>query len=722
MNGIKQLFKGVIIGVVLLLAVIGLLNISGKNNDKVLNDINNANKPDSTITQSDIKAPSININQPTKNQTANLESLATTHANNDNSSIEQTDTNTENAKAGTFKPEIIEQPVSYGTLKLDTKLIGNNSPQKVNFIIFDENNKRVANINDSTTASFRLKTGRYKAIAQFFQNKQQQNIALDISIEQDTTTHKVFNIKPLIKTGILQVLAVSGANKKATKIDFIIQDQQGKRVAMRQHVANTLFKLESGTYKITAKNDDLHEQRNITIEPGSSHKVIFNLTEKTGGTPPRVVTTTPAKILLRAIDENSNKPLKANFSITQKDGKLIKRFNTTSSAELTVSAGDYQIQATGPNGQASRNITLKSGQTLSETFRFRLEKAKNPEPEIVQEKPSEKAPTEITDKQAPKQNPATVDTGSVANNSSPDQRNVSESVTKNDMPGKKDQDTKKEVMKAMLRFKTVDSETKKPIKSNFYVQTLNGKHITNKIYSETANFKLDKGVYKITVKSSNKKTISKTVSVDENSRINRIFSMVSNQAPKPKSVPQQQNAQRESTRTNPKTAPVANEPYYSNTTNKPIKPIKTPSGNTPANGTLLVAMYPAKNHKTSRNTLLSNFLIKTKSGKKIAMINRVQHAKVKLDVGDYVVTAIHKNRNKSATFKIRKNQNTTVSFNAANFRPVMAEERNPPRISRNKPAAPPKGILRSRIIDQHGRPLKGNLIVTNQKGKIVGKA
>ncbi len=716
MNGIKQLFKGVIIGVVLLLAVIGLLNISGKSDDKALNDINNANKPNNTLSQSDIKAPSIKINQPTKNQTTRLESSTTENA--QHASIGPTDT--EKTKTDTFKPEIIEQPASYGTLQLSTKSMGSHSPQKVNFIIFDENNKRVANLNDSTTASFRLKTGQYKAIAQFFQNNQQQNIALDISIKQDTTIRKVFNIKPLVNTGILQVLAISGTADKPTKIDFIIQDQQGKRVALRQHVASTLFKLQSGTYKITAKNHDMQLQRNITIEPGSSNKEIFNLSEKTRETPPSVAANSPAKILLRAIEENSNTPLKANFSIIhKKDGKLIKRFNATTTAELSVGAGDYQIQATGPNGQASKNITLESGQTLSETFRFKPEKTKKPEPEIVQDKTPEKDLAGIADKQASTQSPPTIDTDSAPSHSDPGQKNVSQSIEKNDTPSKKDQDVKKVVTKAMLRLKTVDSETKKPVKSNFYVQTLNGNHIVNKIYSETATFKLDKGVYRITVKSSHKKTISKTVSVDENSRINRIFSMVSNQASKPKSMPQQQDAQREPTRTPPKTTPVRNEPYYSN---KPAPAAPSATANTPANGTLLVAMYPAKNHKTSRNTLLSNFLIKTKSGRKIAMINRVQHAKVKLDVGDYVVTAMHKNRNKSTSFKIRKNQNTTVSFNAANFRPVMAVEKERPRINRNKPSTLSKGILRSRIVDQHGRPLKGNLIITNRSGKVVGRA
>ncbi len=716
MNGIKQLFKGVIIGMVLLLAIIGLLNISGtSNDDKVLNDINNANKPDSTLTQNDIKAPSINITQPADNPA----SMAMPQASNDHASREQTNTHTENTKAGSFKPEIIEQPVSYGTLHLSTKSIDNNSPQKVTFMIFDENNKRVANINNSTTASFRLKTGQYKAIAQFSQNNQQQNLALDITIEQDKTTRKVFTIKSLINTGILQVLAVSGTNKKPAKIDFIIHDQQGKRVATRQHVASTLFKLKSGTYQITATGKDSHEQRTITIKPGSSNKEIFNLTAKNRETPPRVATHNPAKILLRAIDENSNTPLKANFSITDKDGKLIKRFNATASAELSVGAGDYQIQATGPDGQSSRKITLQSGQTLSETFRFKANNnSKKPEPEIVQDAPAEKAPANVT---IPEKNLPTVTADTAASHLEPDQKNNNHSVTRNDIP--KEEPTiekEKAVKQAMLRFKTVDSKTKKPIKSNFYVQTLNGKHIVNKIYSETASFKLDKGVYRITVKSNNKKTISKTVSLDENSRINRIFSMVSNQAPKPTNVTQRQNAQQETTKTTPKTSAVDNEPYYSDKGNKPVP---TPSLKPPANGTLLVAMYPAKNHKTSRNTLLSNFLIKTKSGKKIALINRVQHAKVKLDVGDYVVTAIHKNRNRSTTFKIRKNQNTTVSFNAANFRPVRVEERNTPRrISRNKPAPSSKGILRSRIIDQHGNPLKGNLIITDRSGKIVGKA
>jgi hypothetical protein len=132
-------------------------------------------------------------------------------------------------------------------------------------------------------------------------------------------------------------------------------------------------------------------------------------------------------------------------------------------------------------------------------------------------------------------------------------------------------------------------------------------------------------------------------------------------------------------------------------------------------------MYPAKNHKTSRNSLLSIFLINTKSGKRIATITGVQHAKVKLDVGDYVVTAIHKNKKRSAPFKIRENQNTIINFNAADFRPVLVDRGIDSHNNRNRPVRA-RGMLKSRVIDQNGRPLKANLFVTNRKGKVVRRA
>lgn len=708
MNGIKQLFKGVVIGVVILLAVIGLLNISGKNNNKVLNDINNANHSgnsyNNTSAQNDIKTPSINIKQSSKNST---KQASDNNTDNDNSSIEATDTSSEDTATATFKPEIIEQPVSYGTLKLAARLTDSGNAQNVDFIIFDENNKRVANSNDSSTASFRLKTGQYKAIAQYANpdNNNKQTLTLDITIEKDKAVNQVFSIKPAISTGILQVSAVSGNNNQATKTDFIIQDQQGKRVAIRQHVASTLFKLKSGIYKITAMSNGMSVERNITIEPDSSYKEVFKLTDTAKNIPPKLVQRFPAKILLRAIDENSNTPLKADFTITQQNGKFIKRFAATPTAELSLAAGEYQIQATGPNGQTSRNITLESGQTLSETFRFKIAKTKDPEPEIITQKPHESTSGEISNN-VPEQDDVIAD--------------INDSVATNNTPTKDVPEIKNETTQAMLRLKTVDSETKKPIKSNFYVQTLNGINIVNKIYADSASFKLDKGVYKITVKSSNKKTVSKTVSIDQDSRINRIFSMVTSQPQK--SRPIQQTTQNVSPGKTQPAMPVANEPYYSDNTNKPSKPVRTPPSHAPSNGTLLVAMYPARNHKTSRNTLLSNFLIKTRSGKKIAMIKGVQHAKVKLDVGDYVVTAIHKNKKKSTAFKIRRSQNTTVNFNAANFRSIVAGNRNNPRNNRNRPAGIAKGMLRSRVVDQHGRPLKGNLLVTNRNGKVVRRA
>lgn len=690
-----------LIGVVLLLAVIGLLNISGKKDDSVKHPDDHMAET-SAQNNNNIKPPSISINQTSqqnKKQTGDDSVTNTPQA-------DPGEANDTASKDNDFTPEIIEQPAQYGTLSLRAMLLGDNTPQQVNFEVFDENNKRVASNNQTDKADLQLETGQYRIIARFEQGGKTQTLARSIQVLKDQTSNTEFKFQAPVNTGVLQVSAVSGDNRQAVKTDFIIQDKSGKRVALRQHVASTVFKLESGVYKVTAKSNELSVARIITIEPGASISEVFQL--KPGGapaSPEKLPEKASGRMLVRVFEEGTSHPLSAEIVITDTEGKLIKRLNAASSTDLSLKAGKYRISATGPNGQIIRDVIIAPGKPVSEIFRF---------------KPLQKD---------------TVANSGASGNMEPEQQEPDKNTADSQLPNKQHYEqaaenteadkTETATSRGVLQLKAVDSETKKPIRSNFYVQTLNGKHVVNKIYANSANFKLDKGVYKITVKSKNRKPISKTMSVNSDTRLNHIFSMTSiNKAPQSDNNhrPVWEHSQQSTGANSSK-----NEPYYSNqNNNQPAAPVrqtdaKPAASALPATGTLLVTMYPARNHKTARNALLTNFQISTRKGKRIATINSVQQATIKLDVGEYIVTAIHQNKRKSTSFKIRKNQQTRIGFNAVNFR-NSRNANNTRNANNNNTATPMMGILRSRIVDQRGRPLKGNLTVTNRRGVIVRRA
>jgi len=596
MKGIGQLFKGILIGLVLLLAVIGLLKISGKTENPDL----------PTPTQSNIPTPSISVNSPSSttntpsDSTASstiedtpLDSDAENHANEEQlasktepNTPEKTVTDTQES----FKPEILEEPISYGTLNLSAK-------QKVEFLIFNEKNKRVAASKNNHKASFHLPVGEYKVVTLLGNKKETQTVR----IEKDKISNTDVSIQAPITTGVLKVAAVLAKSKQSIKTTFSIEDTNGELVGKRLDVASTLFKLDAGTYKITATYDGMSETRSVNITAGTSSQEIFNLKKSS----------LPSEEIVKTIEEDTNQPV-----------ELVKEPVATPIETPVVSAPAAIDPIVTPNTTTTASTTTE-------------EEPQNSTP------PTPKEPL------------------------------ISEVVEQ-----------------GTLKLSSISSNTKKPVKSNFYVQTTNGKHIAKKIYTDSANFTLEKGTYRITIKSKNMKTITKTMTVDTNSKFNQIFSMQGIMTA---------------------TAPQA---VTSETDFVPINvPAKSPNpARPPAFGSLIFDIR--QNSNNVKAPLLSNFIIKTKSGKKIAQINKVQHATVKLDVGEYVITANHRGRRKSRSFKINNNRATKISFKSSEFSAFTPQA--PVRLK--------KGILRSRVINNQGRPIKGNISVTNAQGKIIHRA
>lgn len=645
MNGIGQLFKGVLIGLVLLLAVIGLLKLSGK-----------AGNPEvATPTQTDIPAPSISVNNPSSTNTDTTSTTpsttASTHPTTSDSTassatkettLDKVAQNTEDdtdkiVTQNAFKPEILEEPVSYGTLNLTAK-------QKVEFLIFNENNKRVAASKNNSKASFHLPTGTYKVITLLGQQKETQTIV----VEKNKISNTTVSIQVPITTGVLKLAAISAKSKQSIKTTFSIEDANGKLVGKRQNVSSTLFKLDAGTYKVTATHNDMSEIQTLIVEAGSSSQQIFSLkrkqTEPVVEDQPPVVTPViastqaPTKQQPPVIKEAIKETVDVVEAVTPETDKVQEIIDT--------------VKTVAPPLVTTPAITIKPDTEIKTAV---IDNPKN-----VPVIPVEQPPTipEIT---------ADV------------------------------------IKQGTLKLSAVSANTQKPVKSNFYVQTTNGKHIAKKIYTNSASFNLDKGTYRITIKSKNMTTVTKTVTVNADRKLNQIFSMHGTVTAKiPEITPVTTPAVIPAvTRDNQSTRPVPSRNTQANTKPKPRA--------LPASGSLVFNIRHSRNRLSAPNALLSNFVIKTKSGKKIANINKVQHATVKLDVGEYVITANHKGRRKSRSFKISNNRATNVSFKSSDF-------------SAFKPQAPVKikrGVLRSRVVDQRGRAVKGNISVTDLRGKLL---
>jgi hypothetical protein len=631
-------------GIVLILAIIGSMSIldkskvdDGATNTPQLTNNTKARTP-STITSADIKAPEISIAPQTNDKTIPLKQTII-KANKDNF---QPTLEGEQTKAEKLAEETKRQAdaIKYGILKLRTINPENQKSLLANYIVFNNKNIKIAESNNTNSASYRLAVGSYKVISTLA--KSNNSIERETKPVQSTKTiiinaqkltNEVFELEPPLTIGILQVSAINAKNKQAMKANFIIQKENGEAVASRKNVTHSLFKLKAGSYKVTVKSGNNSDFRTIVVEPGESATEIFKLQE----------TFSQGKAFIHVLDIANNKPVQADIEISDAKGKIIQALKEVSQTEIALVAGNYKIKVTGSKGVSSKNITIIAGQSSNQTFRIDSPL-----------KTSKIDSVKISD------NVRITAVGENTNN-----KEVAPKTIENDKNISKIEGT--------LKLFAQNGVDRKPIKSNFYVQTPNGKHLAKKIYANSAEFKLKPGKYRITVRSNNRNNIVRNIQISTNQTLTEVFALQRNN-------PAATSSKHEKT---PKTPPVQ------------------PNSAIP-NGFLNVSMRPAKR---------THFVIANSKGKKIVELTSVPSGNFKLDTGLYTVTAILNGQQRIQNIQVYKDKTTRLNFNASDF---------PNNIIRKN--IPQKGGLRSRIIDSNGRPLRGNLTVTNLRGQIVAKA
>ncbi len=664
-SGIGQLLKGVIVGIVLILAIVGTMSMLDKNKDGDTPII--AQTPVTTTatdtTSPEIKAPEISIasQTPTDATTSEpVESKPDSTSDPEQKPVLEGEKTAEELAAEQKAAEEAAKP-KFGILKLRT--INPNSKESLmaDYVVINSKNTKVAESNNSGTASYRLPVGTYKVITTLSsstnnttRNREPVQSTQTINISENKISDEVFELEPPTTIGVLQVSATNASSNKSMKANFIVQDEKGEAVASRNNVTHTLFKLKAGSYKVTVKSGNNSDFRTIVVEPGESTSEVFKLRESF----------LQGKVLVKVLETNSNKPVTADIEITTVNGKKVQELKSVSQTEIALPAGQYTIKATSPNGQLNKNISVTAGQDINQIFRFDA-----PETKVADEI---KISNDVKITGVKPDETPSIPTSEVTK--------TTEANTAATQPETTETNSDLGFLKLFAR----NNDTQKPIKSNFYVQALNGRNIDKKIYVDSAQFNLKPGTYRITVRSNGHKNIVRNIKVSANKTINEAFLLHSTLAP----VATVDN--------NKKTdLPVRST--------APPKPAKTPT--VIPNGFLNVAMRPAKN---------THFIIANRKGKKIVELTSVPSGNFKLDTGVYTVTAIHNGQRRKQTIQVLQGKTAQLNFNLADFQAQTKKVVNNNAIQ--------KGVLRSRIVDNAGRPLRGNLTVTNLRGQVVARS
>jgi len=504
------------------------------------------------------------------------------------------------------------------------------------------------------------------------------------------------------------------------------------------------------------------DSRTIVIDAGGSSKEVFRLQEASK----------QGKLLVRALEGRSDNKVAVNISISNENDEVIHKFSDISQTEITLPVGNYSIKVSTNYAHANKNIHVAAGKTLNEIFRFeppepapstepvneeplaKKEPSANEEPSANKKPLADKEPSAskqpaddkelaVKENQATAEQPASLSENKPAtsNNDTAEKKTsepekaavttdekseeetppkevaitddvkitaVDTSKIKNDL-SKVEKTQKAKDLRGSIKIIAKNSSDSSPIKSNFYIQTLSGKHIAKKIYVDTAKFELEPGTYKVTVRANKRNNVVKTLEVRPNKVLTTTFLLEKTRSSSPKAT--QTSAPKTSSRA-PQPSPVSNS----------------------GTGFLRVLMRPSGNMRANDNRLNSHFVVYKKSGEKVVELLDVKRANFKLDVGEYKVTAINSHSAKSQTISIRSSQVTNISFNLADFKqapkratPPKQAPQNTPRRSQPQRQQPAnnvvlKGGLRSHIVNQAGQHLKGNLTVRDKLGRVVARA
>lgn len=765
-SSMSQLLKGIIIGVVLIMAIIGTMSLL-ENGNPITSIL--SNHAPSTTTASNppsIEAPSITVNSSNpqainQNQdNTNIGDLNAEFSNgniNDNTNQqalngEKTNNNSAELALSTEQdkpvledektPEEMEQvPVDFGTMIITSIDPNDNSDVKANYTVYDEDNKKVMESKNVSEAVYRLPVGQYKVETTLNQiDATTQEVKPVVTknryaiVRKDSNSTYVFELETPSNTGVLQVSAKIA--DQTIRADFVIQKANGEVIASRNNVASSLFKLDSGTYKVTVTNGGNSDFKSVEIKGGESLQTVFNLKQNAQ----------QGRLIVKLLSTSSNRPIRGDITISSQDNTVIQALKASTQAELSLFQGNYKIKIDGPNGVSNKNIRVTPGQTLNEVFRFDTPDTntialnddsqntdnttiiKPVEGQQTNELNGTNNSTEISNTEAefPRLETPELNNSDVENlvserpsiEASQTENGIENSQPENpELANTEPQSTVSDINNnglASLNVLARDGNTRNPIRSNIYIQTLQGQHIENKTYVESGTFNLAPGTYKVTVRATNRENLVKTIRVEGNKSISETFSLVdpSNPSSQAQATSSPQNVEIR----RPSANVEIRRPSQENINNIEVRrPAPTNFENNPnaiEAGFLNVSMRAPRNLRPADTNLNTHFIVNTTSGQKIVELNDVRKGDFKLDVGAYDVTAIYQNQRRTQRINIQANQNTRLVFRTTDF------QTSPPPAPI---AATPKGILRSQIISQSGQPLIGNLIVRNLQGQVVAQ-
>ena len=347
------------------------------------------------------------------------------------------------------------------------------------------------------------------------------------------------------------------------------------------------------------------------------------------------------KLTINVVDPSSSGKVNGDFLVYDSKGLQVASFSGSDSASFDLAPGDYKVSVSANGKQSSRQLSVYTDKLT--TARFELASS-----------PSTQQSTATT----------------------PDKVELAVSVRA--------------------------AESNAPIKANIYVQTTNGRHIARKDYDDVAEFLLEPGVYRVTVKAKGRQDASREVRVGRNGKVSENFEL---QAIAGSTTQQTQTPTQ--------------------------RPNPTPPQTSNQGASLRLSLTSAIGLPDK-----AQFTVRDMNGNRIANLGPIGSTELKLPPGRYEVTAsLERGIRETRTIDLTDGRTTQVTFSAdgilqqSNNNPDQEEfrgrDRNRDRdrgergdIAQAEPQASGRLQLNA-VSGVDGSPLRVNFVVTSMDGRAI---
>lgn len=473
---LKYLITGVVVGAVLFFAGFGVVNLLKKDTAEPVVVQQPVIVPDATVaTDVEVIPPSISVSEGTSNSPIKIKPLGAA----------------DDATLATEGDTPAEVTPAFGTLTLSAINSTNQQPLRADFLIQNDAGAAIAQVKDTAKTTLSFPVGSYKITVNQGTNK----IVRYLGVKDGQNGSETFEIDAPVLDGEPAVATAPVGTDTPTTTTAPVANNAAVLVE-EAPVANVAAQ---ATPDVAVTAPQAAPESTVASEPAPT-----TATEPTVNTPTSDVTVTTNQqtdaastsqekgvggLRVSALTRVGNRPMTASFYIQKLNGENIANIKNVTTHQFNLPAGNYRITARNGTTRMVKQINIVAARGIHEIFNM----------------PSVEGATETTTVSAAPAVPAPAP--------APTQAVVAAA------PVAATQET------GRLELFARDAASNKPVRSNFYIQTPQGKLVTSKTYVESIGYKLPSAPYKVTVRATGYKDKVTTLNVRKDQTRRETFQM-----------------------------------------------------------------------------------------------------------------------------------------------------------------------------------------------------